>query len=170
MRNMYDEIGDWWFDKTITIDGVTYHLTPVNDQTSVNKPTNKEYAPVPHWGHKADLTEEFLSQTMVLDGIEYHRHRHGGGWVSEKADVEETVWIGPFAVVHNGVIRDQVILHDRATVNCTGLQDGADSNISDSARVYGLARVFGTAHVYGEGYLKKDTDKDIELKNWETIK
>ena len=157
-----------------------------------SEPTKKEYA-CPGWGYKADLTDEFLTQTMTIDGVKYHRHKNGGGWVSEKAQVEDTVWVGVFAVVHNGVIKDQVIIHDRAVVDCDNLQEGTDSNLSGSAQVYGSARVYGSAQVYdsawvydsarvygsawvydsaqvyGSGYLKKSTSEDIELKNGETI-
>ena len=129
----------------------------------------------PDWGYKADLTEEFLAQTMTINGVKYHRHRNGGGWVSEKAKVEDTVWVGVFAVVHNGVAKDKAIIHDRAVINCDSLQEGADSNLSDSAWVFGSARVSGSARVFdsawvsGNGYLKKSTSTSIELKNWEIV-
>ena len=164
-----------------------------------------EMAKEPGWGYKAALTNEFLAQTMVLDGVKYHRHKHGGGWVSELAQVDETVWVGALAIVHNGVVKDQVVIHDGAAIDCDGLQDGVDANLSGSARVYGSAVVSGSARVYGsavvsgsawvygsavvsdsarvygsavvsdsawvsgKGYLKKDTNKNIELKNWEII-
>lgn len=123
----------------------------------------------PYWGYEAELTEEFLSQTMTLDGVKYHRHKHGGGWVSEKAKVDETVWVGPLAIIHNGIVKDQAVIHDQAVINCDGLQDGAEFNIGDSAQVYDSAWVFGSARVSGQGYLKKDTYEYIELKNWEIV-
>lgn len=103
----------------------------------------------PDWGYKAKLTEKFLSQTMTLNGVEYHRHKHGGGWVSEKAKVDETVWVGPLAIIHNGVVKDQAVIHDNAEVNCDDLQAGAEFNIGDSARVFDSALVFGSAWVFG---------------------
>ena len=111
-----------------------------------------EMAIEPDWGYKADLTEEFLSQTMTIDGVKYHRHRHGGGWVSEKARVDDTAWVGVFAVVHNGWVADQAVIHDRAIIDCSGQQDGkpnvgGSAIVSGSAQVYGLARVYGSAIV-----------------------
>lgn len=181
-----------------------------------------EYAEEPSWGYKAGLTEEFLAQTMVLDGVMYHRHKHGGGWVSDKARVDETVWVGPLAIVHNGVIIEQAVIHDHAEINCDGQQEcgyniGGSAQVHDSARVFGSSRVYdsaevygsarvydsaqvfnsaqvfdltlvfnsaqvfnsvrvfnsswvyGSAQVYGNGYLKRSTSEDIELKNGETI-
>lgn len=127
-------------------------------QYVAQKEQKPKMAIVPYWGYKADLTEEFLSQTMTIDGVKYHRHIHGGGWVSEKAQVDETVWVGVFAVVHNGVVKDQAVIADRAIVDCSGLQSGATYNIGDSA------------WVSGEVYLKKSTSEDIKLKDWETVK
>lgn len=108
---------------------------------------------------KVDLTDEFLAQEMTLEGIKYHRHRNGGGWVSEKAQVDETVWVGVLAFVHNGVvkdnvtitdravvyngvIKDNVVISDRAVVNCSGQQNG-EPNASGSVHICGLAKVFG---------------------------
>jgi tetrahydrodipicolinate N-succinyltransferase len=99
------------------------------------------------WGYIP--TEINYDETMVLNSIKYHRHKNGGGWVSEKANVEETVWVGFFAIVHNGVLKDQCIIHDRAEINCNDLQKGAKANISDSARVYDSTWVYGSASVSG---------------------
>ena len=111
------------------------------------------YAEVPYFGYKADLTEEFLAQTMEISGVKYHRHKHGGGWVSEKAKVDQTVWIGPFAVVHSGVIKDQVVINDHAVIDCPILQVKTSSNLSDSAEVSGFARVCDSARVYGDAWV-----------------
>jgi len=120
---------------------------------SENKPAMKRYAIEPPWGRKAILTEEFLSQVMFLDGVRYHRHRHGGGWVSEKARVERNVWVGPLAIVHNGVIKDQVVISDMASINCMGTQVGFDSNISGSARISGSAHILGFTHISDSAHI-----------------
>jgi hypothetical protein len=149
------------------------------------------------WGHIP--CEYNKDETMVLDGVKYHRHVNGGGWVSEKAQVDDTAWVGFFAMVKNGVVKDQAIIHDTAIVNCDGLQSGAKGNVSGSARVYGSAHiwdsacvydsanvygsahiwdsacVYGSAHVsgsarvYGSGYLKKSTSESIALKDGEIV-
>ena len=126
----------------ITLNGKKYKL--IED---MEKKEKKEYAK-PTWGNFADLTPEFLEQTMIMNGVKYHRHPNGGGWVSEKAQVDDTVWVGAFAVIHNGVVKDQAIIHDRAVVDCDGLQDGADFNVGGSAQVLNSAQILDSAQIF----------------------
>lgn len=47
----------------------------------------------------------------------YAKHANGGGWVSSKAKVDASVYVGPDAVVNGGTVTDDVRIEDFAVVN-----------------------------------------------------
>lgn len=65
----------------------------------------------------------------------YARHKNGGGLVSDKAKVDETVYVGYDAVVNGGTITGNARIYDKVVV------DGG--TISGNALVYGRALVSG---------------------------
>lgn len=72
-----------------------------------------------------------------------HQHPKGGGWVAETAHVDETCYVGPYAVVYgNAQITGSAIINDYAKVY-------GDAKVYGNAKVYGDAQVFDTAQVYG---------------------
>ena len=38
--------------------------------------------------------------TITLDGVKFHRHPNGGGWVADTAKVANTAFVGLFARVY----------------------------------------------------------------------
>lgn len=150
----------------ITKDGTRINYD--GDKIDIERTPVKKVFAKPNWG----VTDPVFNpdETITINGVTYKRHKNGGGFVSEKATVEETVWVGIFAVVHNGVIKDQVIIHDRAVIDCDRVADGEIANLYGSAIVSDSASVYGSARVYGEGYLLKNTNESICLKAWETVK
>ncbi|UFK40321.1 Svx/AvrXca family virulence/avirulence protein [Pectobacterium parvum] len=44
------------------------------------------------------------------------RHANGGGWVSNSANVAPTAYVGPYARVIGGTVRDNARIEDRATI------------------------------------------------------
>jgi len=76
-----------------------------------------------------------LSKTTFDFGqgpVPANKHKNGGGWVAETANVDETVYVGPDAYVY-GYAR----VHDSV-------------KICDNARVYGNAKIYKYAKVYGQ--------------------
>ena len=70
----------------------------------------------------------------------YAQHSNGGGWVSNKASVASTVYVGPDAVVNGGTISGKARIEDFAVVN--------GGTISGNAVVRGRALV--TAGTIGD--------------------
>lgn len=58
------------------------------------------------------------------------RHRNGGGWVADGAQVEETAYVGLYAKVLGGKVLGNARIEDHAIV--------LDGTVSDNARVSGL--------------------------------
>lgn len=64
--------------------------------------------------------------TQILDGIPYHRHPNGGGWVAETASVEPTVHVGPLCYVFGTAkLSEHVRLTGNAKVGGTVVADGS---------------------------------------------
>ena len=76
----------------------------------------------------------------------YAQHSNGGGWVSNKAKVSESVYVGPDAVVNGGTISGKARIEDFAVV------DGG--TISGNAVVRGRALV--TAGTIGDDAVLED--------------
>jgi len=70
----------------------------------------------------------------------YAQHSNGGGWVSSKAKVSESVYVGPDAVVNGGTISGNARIEDFAVIN--------GGTISGNATVRGRALV--TAGTIGD--------------------
>ena len=75
--------------------------------------------------------------TMTLDGVSFHRHANGGGWVANTAHVADTAFVGLFAWVY-----DKAQVYDKARVCDKALVCG-------DAQVYGEARVCGKQKISG---------------------
>ncbi|MGM3191648.1 Svx/AvrXca family virulence/avirulence protein [Dickeya dadantii subsp. dieffenbachiae] len=58
------------------------------------------------------------------------RHRNGGGWVADGAQVDDTAYVGPYAKVLGGKVLGNARIEDHAIV--------LDGTVSDNARVSGL--------------------------------
>ena len=65
---------------------------------------------------------EVSETTKIEDGVPYHRHPNGGGWVADTATVTDSAFVGLNACVR------------------------------DKARVLDNVRVYGNSWVYGEAY------------------
>lgn len=76
----------------------------------------------------------------------FKRHENGGGWVSSKAKVDATVYVGPSAVVNGGTISGNARIEDFAVVN--------GGTISGKAVVRGRALV--TAGTIGDNAVLED--------------
>lgn len=84
-----------------------------------------------------------------------HQHSKGGGWIAETAHVDDTCYVGPYAIVYgnasvtgNAIINDYAKVYGEAKVYGNAKVYG-DAQIFDTAQVYGNARVTGHAQVYG---------------------
>ena len=76
----------------------------------------------------------------------YAQHSNGGGWVSNKAKVAATAYVGPDAVVNGGTVSGNARIEDFAVVN--------GGNISGNAVVRGRALV--TAGTIGDDAVLED--------------
>lgn len=100
-----------------------------------------------------------------------HKHARGGGWVSDKAKVAESVYVGPRcgvggeAVVEGNVrlegrakisgracVRDFVVLRKNAQIYDSAVVVGR-SVITDDAAVYGEARIGGRSEISGGAHI-----------------
>ena len=71
-----------------------------------------------------------------------HQHIKGGGWIAETAHVDESCYVGPYAIVYgNAYVTENAIINDYAKVY-------GDAKVYGKARVYGDAQVYGFAQVY----------------------
>jgi len=108
------------------------------------------------------LTSDFLAQTMSMFNETFRRHPNGGGWVSDTAEVADTVQIGPFAVVSGEAkvtgsvqvldtarVRGEAKISGHATI-AQGAWVFGNAKVSDNAQVGGRSRVFGRAKVDGD--------------------
>lgn len=85
-----------------------------------------------------------------------HQHPKGGGWVAETAHVDETCYVGPYAIVYgnarvteNAIINDYAKIYGEAKIYGNAKVYG-DAQVFDTAQVYGNARVTGKAKIYGD--------------------
>jgi len=91
-----------------------------------------------------------------LKAEEQHQHKNGGGWVANTATTEDSVHIGPNAVVFGDarVFGDAWVfgnaqVYGKAVVSGDAWVFG-DAQVFGDAAVYGNARVFGDAWVFGD--------------------
>lgn len=64
-----------------------------------------------------------------------HRHANGGGWVADGAQVDASVYVGPYAQVLGGKVTGQARIEDHAVI--------VDGTVSDEAVVGGLTILDG---------------------------
>ena|SRR5271157_5447789 len=74
-----------------------------------------------------------------LKNDEQHKHKNGGGWVANTAHVEDSVYVGEYALVYGNVV---------ATGNV---------HIEDTSRVSGSAKLSGSVRIYGNAWIDKGT-------------
>lgn len=68
---------------------------------------------------------------------EQHRHKRGGGWVAETAQVEDSVYVGPFAIVYGKAkLTGKVRVLDLAQVSGNAVLSG-DVVVSGNAWIDG---------------------------------
>ena len=60
--------------------------------------TSKTKKIVARW--HGDTKASLSGHTMTLDGVSFHRHSNGGGWVADTAKVANTAFVGLFARVY----------------------------------------------------------------------
>ena len=77
----------------------------------------------------------------------YAQHSNGGGWVSNKAKVAATAYVGPDAVVNGGTVSGNARIEDFAVVN--------GGNISGNAVARGRALVTA-GNISGDAVLEED--------------
>lgn len=84
-----------------------------------------------------------------------HQHVRGGGWVAETAHVDDTCYVGPFAMVYgearvsgNVIVNDYARVYGKAQVYNNAKVYG-DCQVFDCAQVYNDAKVSGHSKVYG---------------------
>ena len=70
-----------------------------------------------------------------------HRHANGGGWVSNSAHVDSTAYVGPYARVLGGTVKDHARIEDHAII--------VNGTVSDTA-------VVGAMSVIDNGVTVKD--------------
>ncbi|MEX1010911.1 MAG: Svx/AvrXca family virulence/avirulence protein [Balneolaceae bacterium] len=77
------------------------------------------------------------------------RHSNGGGWVGPDAEVTETAFVGPYARVLSGIVRDNARVVDHAVIDGGIVQGnavvGALSVVNEGVTIRGNARV-GTTY------------------------
>ena len=74
-----------------------------------------------------------------LKDEEQHKHRNGGGWVANTAKVEDSVYVGPFALVYG---------HAELT---------GKVRVLDLGQVSGHAKLSGNVIVSGNAWIDKGT-------------
>lgn len=94
-----------------------------------------------------------------------HRHDNGGGWVSDSAKVDDSVYVGAHCQIYESArVRDNVRLEGRSEVRgFARVRDNVllknkvsvlgSARISDSAKLYDNVRVGGNARISGDTYL-----------------
>ncbi|MDP5278996.1 Svx/AvrXca family virulence/avirulence protein [Sphingomonas sp. DG1-23] len=71
-----------------------------------------------------------------------HRHKNGGGWVAAGAKVDASAYVGPYARVLSGSVRDQAQVEDHAVI--------------DGGELFGRARVSALSVIRGNTIVKDD--------------
>ena len=91
-----------------------------------------------------------------LKAEEQHQHKNGGGWVANTATTEDSVHIGPNAVVFGDarVFGNARVFGDAWVFG--NAQVYGKAVVSDNARVFGDVQVFGNAQVYGKAVVSGD--------------
>lgn len=91
----------------------------------------------------------------------WHRHVNGGGWVENTTHVDDTVFVGPDALVYDWAqvrgsaeIRESARVYDNARVYGEAQLHGTSqvygyARVYDSAQIYDSAQVYGQSRVYG---------------------
>lgn len=60
-----------------------------------------------------------------LKAEEQHKHKNGGGWVANSARVDDSVYVGPFALVYGKAeLSERVRVEDYAQVSGTAVLSG----------------------------------------------
>lgn len=127
-----------------------------------------------------ELSEDFMTQTMIFHGQLLKRHPNGGGFVPvnqsasdpSKPLIEDSVYVGPFAMVYgNARLRGNVHISDHArifgnvlvsgNVRITGHAwvcgdarvTGSDVFIADNVRIFDHAWITGRVRITGDAWI-----------------
>ncbi|WP_263063307.1 Svx/AvrXca family virulence/avirulence protein [Dickeya dadantii] len=114
--------------------GESVYLVVMGTPTEMHKVKwDQAYYGVYRYPWTVDLTNAWAegsqpnAPTPTANG---RRHRNGGGWVAEGAQVDDTAYVGPYAKVLGGKVLGNARIEDHAIV--------LDGTVSDNARVSGL--------------------------------
>jgi len=87
---------------------------------------------------------------LSIDGVGYCHHVNGGGLVAETAYVEDSVWVGPQAMVMgNAVVKGECNINQSAIVKDSAHLRGAVL-VSNRAVVEGHAQLSGKVQVLND--------------------
>jgi carbonic anhydrase/acetyltransferase-like protein (isoleucine patch superfamily) len=97
------------------------------------------------------------------------KHPNGGGWVANTALADDSVYVGPGAMVYqNATLHDRVVVFGESRVY-------GDATLEDSVTLYQGVRVFGNAELCGNVALYEGTEVDrppvivTELFGWPAL-
>ncbi|WP_033577026.1 Svx/AvrXca family virulence/avirulence protein [Dickeya chrysanthemi] len=125
--------------------GESIYLVVMGTPTEMHKiKWDQAYYGVYRYPWTVDLTNAWAdgsqpnAPTPTANG---HRHRNGGGWVAEGAQVDDTAYVGPYAKVLGGKVLGNARVEGHAVV--------IGGTVSDNARIGGLTVVQGDAVIKG---------------------
>ena len=127
----------------------------------------------------------YNAATQTANG--YNRHKNGGGWVSTKASVASTAYVGPEAMVLGGTVSGNARIEGRALVTGGTITDDAvleddawlvsgtikgkakvgalsiivNSTIADNAQVYGVMWAVADKKLSGTAQLRGDLENNF---------
>jgi len=97
-------------------------------------------------GQKRSVLKDLAARARFLQrSAEGHRHSNGGGFVSDIAEVAETAYVGPHAMVLG-----EARVEDNACIKESAVVLGPGPVISGNAKVSGRAWLFGNVDVSGD--------------------
>lgn len=85
---------------------------------------------------------------LIINGVHYHHHPNGGGWVAETASVDESVWVGGLVFVHGKPrISENVVLLDMVEIDGSPTISG-NAVLSNWTKVWGSPTICGNVRTY----------------------
>lgn len=100
--------------------------------------------------NKASENQAFFDFEDGRGPVPAHKHPHGGGWVADTAEVENSVYVGPCARVYGHT-------HIYNNVRIEGFSAISDyAQVCDNVRIGGNVRVSGHALLEGDIVLEKN--------------
>ena len=91
-----------------------------------------------------------------------HQHANGGGWIADTVVYDDTVFIGPDALVYgNAWVGHEAQVFDLAVIEGNARIDG-ESRVYESAIVRGNAQLYGCSFVHGTAVVEGNEILDDE--------